>query len=71
MGAFTRTLNTVYYSQRRNRQTASTSTTPSLFVLGGGVALVVVGVGGVGHPAGPLGAFRSTANDIFQDEVSL
>ena len=38
--------------------------TPSLFVLGGGVALVVVGVGEVGHPAGPLRAFRSTANDI-------
>ena len=45
--------------------------TPSLFVLGGGVALVVVGVGGIGHPAGPLGAFRSTARDVFQDRVSL
>ena len=71
MGAFDHTLHTVYFSQRRNRQTASTTTTPSLFVLGGGVALVVVGVGGIGHPAGPLGAFRSTARDVFQDRVSL
>ena len=45
--------------------------TPSLLVLGGGVALVVVGMGGVGHSTGPLGAFRSTARDIFQDRVSL